>query len=252
MAHNLTTHLANSRKPALQTPDQYRYLTALTSAVATTPGGDLEVSHLSAPTPRLRGELQGRLDDLRHGISPDMSCRDTAASLLKMIVDLFDAYPTVKMDVDKAQGVARTFASHVEHLPLWAVEEGIFECQGRKTPFPPSPGELKAASEKRLAPVQDEIAQITKVLDAKVYHQNSDSERERVTKGFQDLLSGLRRTNGFSPPPRRAQDYRESPEMKAQVALDSMNYREEPIPLSDAARTAAGYARQPDSREAAE
>ena len=167
---------------------------------------------------------------------------------------MFHAWPTVRLDEDKALGVAETYAAQVEHLPTWAIAAGILEVQGRKTPFPPSAGELRATCEAKVQPAKDELIAIGKVLEAEVYTKTEHGEAaiERVREVAASFKA--RTAEAMTAPKREAA----SPYIEQRrTEWDARNeIKLGPLPLlSDAARAAAGYAprREPsDMRDAAE
>ena len=218
-----TIGTATGEKPALQTPEQHRFLTILTNAIEVTPGGKCFISQELAPTEGDRWALVDRREELRGGIVAAPASRESGAILLKRIIDMFDAWPTVRMDADKAMGVARTYATQVEALPLWAIDAGILSCQSRKTPFPPSAGEFKAACVEKLAPMQDEITTLSKVLDAEVYVPDAGKAKEAVARVKAVADDMKRRSGAFTP--FKASDYREHPDAEAERSLAEFDTR---------------------------
>jgi hypothetical protein len=182
------------------------------------------ISSKLAPTAAQRGALEGRRNELVDGISGPTASREAGAVMLKRVLDTFDAWPTVRMDAEKAAGVARTYATQLEHLPMWAVDSGIAECQRRNNPFPPSAGELRAACETKISAFQAEIADLNKILTAEVYTPNTDEDRKRVLTDMPKLMKDIGGTNGVSAP-LRAADYRETPDAAAVRQLEEFDRR---------------------------
>jgi len=46
--------------------------------------------------------------------------------------------------------------------------------------------------------MRDEEAEIRRVLEAEVYHSAPKTERERITKGFVELIAELKQSNGMA------------------------------------------------------
>lgn len=107
----------------------------------------------------------------------------------------------VKIDRDQAANTASAYLAQIKHLPLWAIEAGCQSCIARNNPFPPSAGELRAACENAVQPLRDEEAEIRKVLEAEIYHSAPKAERERITKGFGDLIAELKHSNAMERKP---------------------------------------------------
>ena len=113
--------------------------------------------------------MEDRRNYIVDGLRPVSGSRDGSLDLAERILRMFYAWPTVRLDEDKALGVAQTYAEQVQSFPMWAIAAAIAECQGRKIPFPPSAGELRAACQAKVQPYNDELAGLRRVLEAEIY-----------------------------------------------------------------------------------
>lgn len=156
------------------------------------------------------------------GLAPSKASRNGALNLAERILKMFYAWPTVRLDDDKAIGVATAYASQVEHLPIWAVEAGIRECQGRKTAFPPSAGELKAACETKVTAFEDELIALQRILNAEIYEPTKHGAEaiERVRR----LAATAIERSGATHPLRR-EDYQRVPDADAARRLEEFEAR---------------------------
>lgn len=155
-------------------------------------------------TPADRATLEGRRRDLRASLKPG-DVFDAAEAILGM----FDGWVNVKMDREKARGVAATYGAQVYHLPLWAVQRGCAACVAENTQFPPSAGTLRAACQAAIVRVQEEIFDLSYVLDAKVYEESPKMDAARRQAVITRAISRISRRNPYSGP-HRAKDKRDS------------------------------------------
>lgn len=79
----------------------------------------------------------------------------------------------------------------VDHQPVWAVEEACKAAAARAGAWPPSAGELAKAVDALVQAIRQEGAQIKRVLEAQVFHVETDEERAHVSAGFDQLREDL-------------------------------------------------------------
>lgn len=96
-----------------------------------------------------------------------------------------------------AKAIAKTYAGVLGDMPPWAVAEAAGRYARRQVPghnpsFPPSTAELAEAARKILEPFQLEAANLRAVVEMKPLPPPDPAERERITKGFDDLKKVLR------------------------------------------------------------
>ncbi len=141
---------------------------------------------------------------------------------------MFDAWPGVRMDASKSKGVAVTYTDQLRDLPIWAIRAGVFDCQRRADPFPPSAGELRLACEAKTLIFRDEAAKIAKVLTAEIYDPNrgrANDVKDRVKASARALGTPFRpRHRG----PHHAEDERQAAERR----LSSLDYASRPVEVS--------------------
>lgn len=188
------------------------------------------ISDRRAPSPALRQELEQRRKILQNA----MGCSDDL-DLAEVIMALFDNYPTVRMDKAKTANVTAAYLEQVGHIPLWALLAGRDECVSRDTAFPPSAGELRAASERAMEDYQDEYFQLSHILDAEVYVEISDEERARVREGLAQLARDISTSNSMDEASkrRRATDARDMPQEPQPMERNVKGYIDTPVTLSD-------------------
>lgn len=168
--------------------------------------GDYAISDRAAPPPAVRQEFEARRRALIQIMQPS-----DKLDMAEVILGLFDAYPSVKMDKAKSQSVAKKYIDVIGAIPLWAVLQGRDEMLRRDLAFPPSAGELRAAAERAADSFRQELAELTHIVEAKVYTEVSAEARERMKVGINALLADLRRANGMvENAPRKAPDARDT------------------------------------------
>jgi hypothetical protein len=195
MANHLTESKISAR-PEFQSREQATLVHAYLSRLENHPGAaKSSISDQLAPTHADRQRLIARQQELSNGLIPLGNIAEAGV----IIGQMFAGYLTVRLSEQQASEAVAAYLAQVKHLPLWAIQTGCQSCIARNNPFPPSAGELRAACERAVQPLRDEEAEIRKVLDAEVYHSAPAAERERIKKGFADLLAELKQTNSMTP-----------------------------------------------------
>lgn len=143
-----------------------------------------------APTARSRMQL--RLRELNLWTSPQKINKSAHAIA---IAEMLQCYPSLARADAKA--MTAKFVSEVADLPTWAVERacvavrrGDADCS---LDFPPATPRLRAIVLRYVQPVWAEQIELHKLLAAEVETRPPPAERERVTKGFQQLGELLRK-----------------------------------------------------------
>lgn len=189
-------------------------------------GGPNRIERSNAPTAECRAILTGRLAMIDAGLE-----RADRADAAEAVLTMFDAWPGVKMDGNKVKGVAVTYTDVLRDLPLWAIRQGVADCQRKAAAFPPSAGELRAAALARVGVFQAEAKSIERVLKAEIFIANpkrADEVKARVRQAARKLGAPFRPTH-LKP------DFREE-SSDAERRLAAMPYASTPCALSDEAR----------------
>jgi hypothetical protein len=98
---------------------------------------------------------------------------------------LFLRFPGTR--IEDAEATVAAYATDLSRFPLWAVDRGLMMViEGRSYgtgAFAPSSVECQRECEKAMSAVRAEIADLSRVLSAAVYHEVTESEREKVKAG---------------------------------------------------------------------
>jgi hypothetical protein len=113
------------------------------------------------------------------------------------VARMFLRFPSSAKSV--TEETIRAYAFDVAKFPLWAVEAAIQRVIADPSPkdFAPSSPVLQGECRFVMRPFAEELAQISIVLDADVYHEPSDDERARIKAGFDKLIADLRLREPF-------------------------------------------------------
>ena len=118
--------------------------------------------------------------------------------IAKIVAEMLASYPSARAAGEEARMVIAAYVSSLSDLPPWAVQEAARQWArgkaGSDAPaFPPSSAQLYASAETSIARFRLERSRIADALQS-AEHQPTDSERARVSAGFDDLLATFRRT----------------------------------------------------------
>jgi hypothetical protein len=190
MEQSSLTLRPNSAPPAPTTADDL-LLIRCQNAIEKIPGGGLSISDQRAPTGADRAALERRLAALA---LPDS--RNLTASIAARVSRLFLRFPA-SGQADDAQVAA--YVADLVMLPLWAIDKGILRAIAKGGQYAPSSPILRQLCEDELAPIRAEAAAIKAVLEAQVYHEPTETEREEINRRFQELLGNLKLNAPLDP-----------------------------------------------------
>lgn len=113
--------------------------------------------------------------------------------IAKIVAEMLASYPSARTVGDEARMVIAAYVSSLSDLPPWAVLEAARTWArgkaGSDAPaFPPSSAQLYASAEATISRLRLERSRIVDALQA-IEHQPTDTERERVSTGFDNLLT---------------------------------------------------------------
>jgi hypothetical protein len=116
----------------------------------------------------------------------------------RLIGRLFEMFPAAGAD---SADIARLISNHaksVSHAPAWAIAEAIQKIRDSGARFRPSEPEFVRVVADCAAPARAELADISRLLSAKVYHVPAETERDRVKARFSALVAGIGTASGAS------------------------------------------------------
>lgn len=196
MTNDLTTRHSNTTSISgpINAPSRafLDMLAALRNGLEREPDGTLWVTRL--PTAEQRGALEGRADQIRRSLRPasfsDADKQRAARALTAMLMGWINA-----KTADPKATVAG-YVMHLQDLPVVAIERVCADVARGAVPdlspdFPPSAARLHQLGEAALEALRVELAEINQVLGAKLCHQPSAEERERIRVGFARLHDTL-------------------------------------------------------------
>ncbi|MGV6876662.1 hypothetical protein ACUSIJ_28850 [Pseudochelatococcus sp. B33] len=150
------------------------------------------ISEKLAPTPAQRDMLKARGRELVEHLKPTDGA--LAANVIGALISrMLMSFPSYRANITDAD---REIAQYVENLadtPLWAVHQACAGYQrgeyGGSTEFPPSAASLSAKARSLAYPFRMELEQIKRILNAQIYHEPTQEERDRVIARFQSVLA---------------------------------------------------------------
>lgn len=177
---------AISSRPSAMSRDLSDRLAWMTNQIETHPGAGEAIPDTALPTPSERQSLQDRKRSLEAMMAPG-----NRVEIGLTISELLSTFPSVRHDAEAAAQMVAAYTAHAEKFPLWAVREACAEIVARGSTWPPSAGEIIAAAQGRLTPYRREVLSIDRVLKAQVFHVETESEKARVSEGFDKLREDL-------------------------------------------------------------
>lgn len=137
--------------------------------------------------------------------------------------------------IEDAEATVAAYATDLSRFPLWAIDRGLMMViEGRSYgtgTFAPSSVECQRECERAMSAVRAEIADLSRVLSAAVYHEVTESEREKVKAGFDALIADLRLREPFQPIKRAGT---QPTKAEAESALERLACDTRPIPVLSA------------------
>ena len=182
----MTNNLAVSQTKAQLTAWPRAKLTELRryrNAVETTPAGNLVVSELLRPSVAEMDVYYNRLNELNEGMRSDIG------AVKRRMARLFLLFPVSAGE--NTEAVADAYASVLSGIPLWAVDSACKAAIDSGAKFRPSAPELLTVATKSCSGLLEEVSDLTKVLTAEPYRPRPENERDRVKRGFAELLGSL-------------------------------------------------------------
>jgi hypothetical protein len=150
--------------------------------------------------PKLRSLLQIRLYKLQGEL-----IRGRPVDLARAVTEMMLGFGSARASEEDAEAVVTQYVKAVAHLPLWAVAQACLrfargrvtktECPDWKLAYAPSTAQLCHVAEASVREFWSEESRITAALTGVPSHQPTEAERERVARGFEELLRQLRPNN---------------------------------------------------------
>jgi hypothetical protein len=150
-----------------------------------------------APDAKLRSLLQIRLYKLQAALTPARP-----ADIARVVTEMLLGFSSARVSEEDAEAVVTQYVTVLAHLPLWAVQMACrrfasgsvtkAECPDWKRAYAPSTAQLCPVAE---APVREywrEEHRINATLNGVPARRQTEEERARVNKGFNELLTALR------------------------------------------------------------
>lgn len=176
----------SSRQIAPADRETHNLIAEMKNRLEPGPIGGFSIADRRLPSAEQRAALSQRRDLLVASLLPG-----ERPGMARAVAAMFTGFPSVRMDAEEAKTTTAMYVSCVAHLPLWAVEQGCRAAVERKSPFPPSSGEFKAFCEAAAKEARDERTDLEAILNADVYRVPPADERERIKRGFCELLRDL-------------------------------------------------------------
>ncbi len=124
-----------------------------------------------------------RLTELSEGMRADVG------AVKRRMARLFLLFPVSAGE--NTEAVADAYASVLSGIPLWAVDGACKAAIASGSKFRPSAPELLAVAMKSCAALLEEVADLTAVTTAEPYCPRPENERDRVKRGYAELLGSL-------------------------------------------------------------
>jgi hypothetical protein len=150
-----------------------------------------------APGAKLRSLLQIRLYKLQTALT---AARPT--DLARAVSEMMLGFGSARASEEDAEAVVTQYVTVLAHLPLWAVQQACrrfargrvtkAECPDWKRAYAPSTAQLCHVIEASVAGFCREERRITAALNGVPTPRPTDAERERVTRGFEELVQLLK------------------------------------------------------------
>lgn len=150
------------------------------------PGGVLAIPDTHAPT---QAELD-KFNETRNRLNASLKQGDRKQIALR-ISEMFSAWPSARYDAESFRQMTAAYVAQVETYPLWIVDAAAKAMVARGGSFPPSAGDLAGECERQAMPIKRDIGRLDKVLGAQVFHVETESEKARVSEGFDKLREDL-------------------------------------------------------------
>jgi hypothetical protein len=232
--NELTTYRAPT-PPAPMTRQEQDRVSFLLNKLTAGPRGTFSISDQLAPVGDEWDALQARYARFTASVMPPQTpeAKDAAKDAIKArIVRLLVRYPS--MNNTDATAIVAAYTADLVKFPLWAIDEAILTIlrYGANNPaFPPSSTELVQACERAVKPVIAERAELQKLVNADVYHEPTEGERERVNAEFQKLKRELAMDQDFKKvlPDARYPNCDQAT-VRAQIEADLETLRAKPLP----------------------
>lgn len=207
----------------IQTGQQARVLSVCLNRLNRDFGAAPTFKRGEEPTAGQLAILRERQIDLQRGMTP---CAKREAA--EVVLEMFDAWPNMRMDAPKARAVAVTYTAVLQRLPIWAIRAGARAAQHRNSAFPPSSGELLALCEDALASVVEEARNIEAVLAAEIVEPTRKGEAAK-----RNAIETAAKMGGSYARRSLRPDARDVNEQAAQHRLGEMRYADSAVEVSD-------------------
>ena len=148
------------------------------------------------PDTSLRSRLQIRLMELQAALLPARPA-DLAPAVAQMLLGFGSARGS-----EDAEAIVAQYVTALAHLPLWAVQQACLhfargsvtkaECPDWKPAYAPSTAQLCRLAEGLVYELWREERRITDVLNGIPRYRPSKEERERVSRGLEELRERVR------------------------------------------------------------
>lgn len=249
MAMNtIPANINPAKPPAAQNRLGADLIALYLNRVETTAAGHFSICESLAPAGADLVALQSRRAELAGSVS-----RTDPREIVERIARLFMRFPSSRLPDDVAKATLSAYAQDLSGFPLWAIDRAFMAVisgqAGGSKAFVPSSLELRAACDKAMQPIRDEVADISKILDAETYREPTADEKARVAAQFRELVDELK----LNVDPRdKAKGHRTLTKPEAQAALDRALADPQPAPaFSSSLRAKLGIQSEQREGEAA-
>ncbi len=200
------------------------------AAVERAVGGGLEIPSDRAPS----AEARRLLDDRRLCLVAALSSAETVA-IRRRVAKLFGMFAPGAMDAETSEGLVEDYTRLLASQPLWAIDRACIAALHSGGTFRPSAPELLRLAADACDAERRELADLRRVLSAKIYHVATPEMRARVRAGFDRLKKG------FEPESRPVSrdERRVMAELRA-MDIGAMSAKS-PLTVSPSARAALGF-----------
>lgn len=185
-----------------------------------------------------RAALQSRRAELGAGLT-----RSEPRDIVERVARLFMRFPSSRLPDDVAKATLAAYAHDLALFPLWAIDTAFLAVIAGQADtskaFAPSSIELRKACEKAMQPVYEELAELTRILNAEVYREPTPDEKARVQALFDDLRDELKMNVDPRDDAAKA-GRRVLTRAEADAALERAKANPSAPPMSDALRARLG------------
>lgn len=185
MSQYLTT-TTTAKPPTPQTRANADLLARYRNALERTPAGLWSISDQRVPDGADRQALLVRLAELG-----DAEGQTDPKMIAARVARLFLRFPSSRLSDANAEATMAAYAMDLAPFPIWAIDKAIIAAIEKGGAFAPSSPELRAGAERAMDNIRCEAADIRAVLDAEVYHEQSEDERSKVKAAFETLVDEL-------------------------------------------------------------